>query len=928
MKNQSSRVEYRFFLVCDGTASMGTALWVLSKAISEFLAVAAVIGLEIRVCYYRDYDEGRPLGGYVITPRNASYENMRQLVDANAYPSGGGGIPEAQKTAFEILLRDELEKNDDVMNVIVHFTDAPPHPDTGKLDEEGRLERMEFEQRGWHHDDWKGLCARLASVANVITFSRDNSYESMGVNLGEPYPTCQGLMDMVFTMIGLSNLESSAARYARLSHMLPGLDLDYIVKSMDKFRLIEIFKKVLRDCPQAIPTNPILGKAWRWVCTMKRNPEVEVQVQALQDALSNAISKLPKQTGDALRKWVEESYNKKAEIDKLVSDVWVEGGPMLYMPTPVVIARDTVLNLTRECKSGPEIVSMMGLCKMGKIEGLSPVDGGSLQCIPLVLGPKNVFEVLPSLVCEGTSFSRRGSLIFAALSHRCAPLQALSEEHLCNNMGWVDHSLKEGMVPNIPENFSPGFLKLLCTVPVQSRDRLLGADTSQSLQRFEALTRIRCNLDAVVKYTCQRDPSARWKEFAVPDHKFLCKSCGIFRSNTNRAVFTPPTCGLCHYIATNTDVEDFTLDEAKARVETATESLITRCRSCNHWYAVTCVDHINVAPKCHDCRVGNRTTYSNVCGKCTRAFVCPTPEGLQPDYCCAECTSGQIAVVQKETVAASVLRETPELWAAVGIDQESGEALRSMTMQQLLTTEVSAPQNEATAMPSLTVGRVSVVNSPEIALEVVNTLLAGDGKAVCECCCEITPCSDMDVICGNASCSVRACGSCIRQWYGEFKQGSVVYPAHVHCPYCKLKPKGYIVSRYAGHMRALHGANKVDWNRAEHEYLLWCNTCNKIATFAPKGECGDAVAPNVSGRTCAACQAVAAPVVDEQEEDVGVVHGDDTRLCPTGCGRSIFKDGGCDHITCPCGVYICWNCMKTFDTSDECYEHMWDDCTW
>lgn len=148
---------------------------------------------------------------------------MKQFVQANANPSGGGGYPEAQKTTFEMLLL-----SDDVMNGIVHFTDAPPHPDAaGKLDSRGKLERREFERRQWDHGDWAGLCARVASVATVITFSRDGSYERMGVNLGQPYPTCKGMMDMVCTMIRLSDLGPGAARYARLSHMLPSLDLDY-----------------------------------------------------------------------------------------------------------------------------------------------------------------------------------------------------------------------------------------------------------------------------------------------------------------------------------------------------------------------------------------------------------------------------------------------------------------------------------------------------------------------------------------------------------------------------------------------------------------------------------------------------------------------------------------------------------------------------
>lgn len=46
-KCKSRRI--RLFLVCDGTGSMGTPLRVFSNAMGEFLAVAGVIGLEIRV---------------------------------------------------------------------------------------------------------------------------------------------------------------------------------------------------------------------------------------------------------------------------------------------------------------------------------------------------------------------------------------------------------------------------------------------------------------------------------------------------------------------------------------------------------------------------------------------------------------------------------------------------------------------------------------------------------------------------------------------------------------------------------------------------------------------------------------------------------------------------------------------------------------
>ncbi|KAE8356735.1 hypothetical protein BDV28DRAFT_144857 [Aspergillus coremiiformis] len=44
--------------------------------------------------------------------------------------------------------------------------------------------------------------------------------------------------------------------------------------------------------------------------------------------------------------------------------------------------------------------------------------------------------------------------------------------------------------------------------------------------------------------------------------------------------------------------------------------------------------------------------------------------------------------------------------------------------------------------------------------------------------------------------------------------------------------------------------------------------------------------------------------------------------CPK-CKTSMEKTEGCNHMTCRgCGIHICWACMKTFETSGPCYEHM------
>nr|DAD41023.1 TPA_asm: hypothetical protein HUJ06_015346 [Nelumbo nucifera] len=43
--------------------------------------------------------------------------------------------------------------------------------------------------------------------------------------------------------------------------------------------------------------------------------------------------------------------------------------------------------------------------------------------------------------------------------------------------------------------------------------------------------------------------------------------------------------------------------------------------------------------------------------------------------------------------------------------------------------------------------------------------------------------------------------------------------------------------------------------------------------------------------------------------------------CPV-CGYTIEKVDGCNHIECKCGRHICWVCLESFHSSDDCYGHL------
>ncbi|KAL1538654.1 RNA helicase [Salvia divinorum] len=48
---------------------------------------------------------------------------------------------------------------------------------------------------------------------------------------------------------------------------------------------------------------------------------------------------------------------------------------------------------------------------------------------------------------------------------------------------------------------------------------------------------------------------------------------------------------------------------------------------------------------------------------------------------------------------------------------------------------------------------------------------------------------------------------------------------------------------------------------------------------------------------------------------------DNVKTCP-GCGSTVEKVDGCNHVACRCGRHVCWVCLDSFDSSDDCYSHL------
>ena len=88
-------------------------------------------------------------------------------------------------------------------------------------------------------------------------------------------------------------------------------------------------------------------------------------------------------------------------------------------------------------------------------------------------------------------------------------------------------------------------------------------------------------------------------------------------------------------------------------------------------------------------------------------------------------------------------------------------------------------------------------------------------------------------------------------------------------------------------------------------YYAWCRECYQVKEAVPR-ECAAGVLPTIENFVCSDCLDCKDPP--------------QSKPCP-GCQTPTTKSGGCNHITCPCGIHWCFQCGEEFN-SDEIYEHM------
>ncbi len=111
-----------------------------------------------------------------------------------------------------------------------------------------------------------------------------------------------------------------------------------------------------------------------------------------------------------------------------------------------------------------------------------------------------------------------------------------------------------------------------------------------------------------------------------------------------------------------------------------------------------------------------------------------------------------------------------------------------------------------------------------------------------------------------------------------------------------------------------------------------CLSCQRVHCMTCQGEYHDDETPDPqleqahveshNGITCEMYRAL-----KRGEDPSEILIRDSTRDCPV-CGAGIWKDGGCNHVSCRCGAHICWICLCDPEKEDgvavmnDVYDHI------
>ncbi|KAM0426304.1 hypothetical protein ACHAPT_008344 [Fusarium lateritium] len=722
----------------------------------------------------------------------------------------------------------------------------------------------------------------------------------------------------------------------------------YVEDDAYKKLAVEQLRRIIASNVSAVSVNPIFGTLWRTVCNDRTNEARDelitmfgLEVGRISDADEKA----------RMKAWLEESYNYAAEIQDQIAAVSEEDRfPLVYLdptedftPAPGGEGEDNrplneftraeLLEIGRSCdyrilrRLGKVLTRLNYVDKKENLPAhIKAADPAKVPQIPMALAdPKHnrkFWKILLHAVLPGTMISSRPAAVLAALALRMgiAPLRDVADQEL------MSFSDKWNTI-DIPETWNTGCLGLLLDADRDYEKRVSDGVTRRpdaeavilkeaDRKLFKTLVDYKM-LEMNLKTTLQAKIGWRPDKTKVAlGPVVICRACKFPRSVTMMSA--QGLCGFCSLKGTKCQCqtcarsEDFqerleanvSGDHGEKSLGTWVECSRAQCRA---QYVVYNPKALRVRPKCFYCRHDDGKGQAGAaplveCSKCLNRVIWPDeyrPKDLDlAKFECSACASNVVTIISQDTTAQDLAKENGISWILRNDDSAIAETFNGRSLFYTAShCDLAHLSDKVEVIPekdmcSLTIAGKLVRNQPEVKSSLQGWVLSRRAEAgTCSLCFSDFRKSDLKRACGRSGCDQLICNGCSKDWYGINARGRTINVAALSCPFCRRLPAPKTVTAFElAHLGNLRKA--VD--DAGSWVYAWCGGCGFAKQYVERA-CAAGAPPELVDWRCDECNKSKTAAV--------------SRECP-GCGVVTQKVGGCDHITCPCGVHWCYACGK------------------